>query len=135
MFMHYCCLLYTSSTLSLGWIGEQRANLRHWWCPPIIRLKRLSTATAVDHDLTARQVIAISTMWKPLWKLKNLYTVIRNISLISWRTCSIRKWKYGDGKKKSVFDIRADSNCTTLKTCRSHFPKSVCVCVCLSICV
>ena len=29
--------------------------------------------------------------------------------------CSLRKWKYGDGKK-IVFEIIADSDCTTLKT-------------------
>ena len=46
--------------------------------------------------------------------------------------CSIRKWKYGDGKK-IMFEIIADSDCTTLKTLKKVvFRKvSVCVSVCL----
>ena len=34
--------------------------------------------------------------------------------------------------EKTVFEIRADSDCTTIKNMKkSHLPKSLCVCVCV----
>ena len=42
--------------------------------------------------------------------LENIYTKLAELL-----PCSIRKWKYGDGKK-IVVEIIADSDCTTLKS-------------------
>ena len=45
----------------------------------------------------------------------------------------LKEWKYGDGKK-IVFEIIADSDCTTLKTWKKSFFEK-CLYVCLSVCV
>ena len=56
------------------------------------------------------------------WDVRRTIAVTGS-SLFAWNQnkpflllCYVRKWKYDDPEKKIVFDIRADSNCTTLKT-------------------
>ena len=39
--------------------------------------------------------------------------------------CSLRKWKFSDGKKKIVFEIIADSDCTTQMCITDRF-RGVC---------
>ena len=49
--------------------------------------------------------------------------------------CSLRKWKYGDGKKNRVRDCCRFWLYYTQNMKKSRFSKSVCVCVCLCVCV
>ena len=55
----------------------------------------------------------------------------------TWLPCSLRKWKYGDGKKNRVRDYYRFWLYYTQNMKKSRFSKSVCVCVSvsLSVCV
>ena len=58
------------------------------------------------------------------------YTIFRTVILLP---CSIKKWKYGHGEKNRVRDNAWFWLYYPQNMKKSHFPKSVCVSVCLSM--
>ena len=79
----------------------------------------------------------LATTWKLCFIRRNKLILIHSVKHLSFLLpCSLRKWKYGDGKKNRVRDYCTDSDSTTLKTWKKVvFRKvSVCLSVYLSVC-